>query len=275
MPELPEVKVVISALKKHILNKKISALEIYHAKLFREHQPEVFIKKLVGRTIKNITNRGKHIIIFLDDDLILLSHLRMEGKYRYYEANSLPLANDHLIAKFIFDDQSELHYLDSRRFGTFHLRTTEDYNKILPLSKIAAEPDKINVELLWNKIKSSTTPIKTKLLDQELVAGIGNIYADEALYCAQVNPSTLAKDVSLKTLDKIIKCAAKIMKDSFEKGGTTLFSYESLNKQEGQYQNFLKVHGDRIRFCPTCKSKIIKIKVNNRGTYFCPKCQSR
>ncbi|WP_412031642.1 DNA-formamidopyrimidine glycosylase [Metamycoplasma buccale] len=271
MPELPEVKVVVLALNKYIINKKIKNLIIYKSKLFKELEPNEFIDKLKNKTIKEITNRGKHIIIKLSDNIVLLSHLRMEGKYRFFDKPSAN--NPHIIAKFVFDDNSELQYLDSRMFGTFHLRNWNNYDKILPISKIANEPSKINVELLFNELKKSSSPIKTKLLDQELVSGIGNIYVDEALFKAKIHPSTPAKSISIDELTNIINFVNTIMEDSFKKGGTTLFSYESLNRQIGAYQNFLQIHSDNITSCKVCGNKTRKIKVNNRGTYFCPFCQ--
>ncbi|WP_369085886.1 DNA-formamidopyrimidine glycosylase [Metamycoplasma spumans] len=271
MPELPEVKVVCKALSEKITNKKIKEVYILKEKLFKEKTPQEFISNLKNKTILEIKNHGKHIIMFLSEDTILLSHLRMEGKYRFYES---PTAEDkHLMARFIFEDNSELHYCDSRMFGTFYLRNYQNYRKVLPLSKVAEEPDSVDIISVYNKMKNSDVAIKTKLLDQEIVAGIGNIYVDETLFAERISPLTKAKNLSFEQIKNLINRADLIMKESFKKGGTTLMSYESLNNQEGQYQNFLKVHNDKIKNCTICNGKISKIKVNQRGTYYCKNCQ--
>lgn len=272
MPELPEVRVVVKALNNTILNKNITNLIIYKPKIFKEFSPQYFISILRDKKIEKIDNIGKHIIFFLSEKLVLLSHLRMEGKYRYY-LNPPKEIDKHLVARFVFSDNSELHFLDKRLFGTYMLRNLENYNKIPPISLLGLEPKDIDIEALFKKIKNSKMPIKTKLLDQSFVAGIGNIYADEALFASKIHPLSKASDLSLEQLKDIIKNANEIMEKSYELGGTTLFSYESLNKQEGKYQDFLNIHSDTIKKCKVCGQKTLKLKVNQRGTYVCPNCQ--
>nr|WP_258528709.1 DNA-formamidopyrimidine glycosylase [Metamycoplasma hominis] len=272
MPELPEVRVVVKALNNTILNKKITNLIIYKPKIFKEFSPQYFISILRDKKIEKIDNIGKHIIFFLSEKLVLLSHLRMEGKYRYY-LNPPKEIDKHLVARFVFSDNSELHFLDKRLFGTYMLRNLENYNKIPPISLLGPEPKDIDIEALFKKIKNSKMPIKTKLLDQSFVAGIGNIYADEALFASKIHPLSKACNLSLEQLKDIIKNANEIMEKSYELGGTTLFSYESLNKQEGKYQDFLNIHSDNIKKCKVCGQKTLKLKVNQRGTYVCPNCQ--
>nr|WP_258545812.1 DNA-formamidopyrimidine glycosylase [Metamycoplasma hominis] len=272
MPELPEVRVVVKALNNTILNKKITNLIIYKPKIFKEFSPQYFISILRDKKIEKIDNIGKHIIFFLSEKLVLLSHLRMEGKYRYY-LNPPKEIDKHLVARFVFSDNSELHFLDKRLFGTYMLRNLENYNKIPPISLLGPEPKDIDIEALFKKIKNSKMPIKTKLLDQSFVAGIGNIYADEALFASKIHPLSKACNLSLEQLKDIIKNANEIMEKSYELGGTTLFSYESLNKQEGKYQDFLNIHSDTIKKCKVCGQKTLKLKVNQRGTYVCPNCQ--
>ncbi|AZZ65666.1 DNA-formamidopyrimidine glycosylase [Metamycoplasma phocicerebrale] len=271
MPELPEVKVVVNALKEKVLNKIIKDIIVLKPKLFKEDSIDDFKLALKNATIKNIENKGKHIIFKFNNDTILISHLRMEGKYRFY--NKSTENHKHLMMKFIFDDKSELHYLDSRMFGTFHLRTNKNYNLLLPLSKIANEPKDIDVNNLYDKLQKTTTAIKTKLLDQTLVAGLGNIYVDEALFASGVSPISPSKNISKKKLLEILTNAQKIMDKSFELGGSTIHTYESLNNKTGEFQNYLKIHSDKIKKCLSCKTEIIKIKLNGRGTYICPHCQ--
>ncbi|WP_373437749.1 DNA-formamidopyrimidine glycosylase [Metamycoplasma equirhinis] len=272
MPELPEVKVVCNALTQKVLNKEIQSLNIIKPKLFKEYDSSVFANTLKNKRILKITNKAKYIIFELSDEIILISHLRMEGKYRYLSSQTSEIPR-HLMAYFIFSDQTILQYLDSRMFGTFYLRDKRDYLNKLPLSKIAPEVDPLFAKQVFDKIKKSNTAIKTKLLDQTIISGFGNIYIDEALFASKINPLTPCANLTENDLFQILSAGEQIMNESFKKGGTTLFSYESLNNQIGNYQNFLKVHSDKLKFCRTCNTKILKIKVNGRGTYFCPTCQ--
>ncbi|MGX9340142.1 DNA-formamidopyrimidine glycosylase [Mycoplasma sp. 2261] len=271
MPELPEVKVVVKNLNEVILYKKIKDLEIIKPHLFKECSPSTYKNNLRGHEITQVKNKGKHIIFQFETNLILLSHLRMEGKYRYYQK---PHENHkHLVAKFVFEDNSELHYLDSRMFGTFYLRNSETYEKKLPLSKVALEPKDTNIEELFEKLKGSESSIKTKLLDQSYVAGFGNIYIDEALFACAIHPLSKSKNIPLDKLKEILEKGQVIMDNSYKLGGTTIHTYESFNNEIGSYQDYLMIHSDRIKSCLKCQNKTIKIKVNGRGTYLCSNCQ--
>ncbi|QJG66801.1 DNA-formamidopyrimidine glycosylase [Mycoplasma phocoenae] len=271
MPELPEVKVVIKALKQKILNKSIKNIEIYKEKLLKELNVHQFKKELIGKQIMNITNVGKFIVFELTNELIMISHLRMEGKYKFYLQKTEPEKHSHIV--FQFTDNCELHYNDSRMFGTFHLRTKQDYLLTKPLNKIAPVPDLVDVQFLFNKIKKSSVAIKTTILKQELIAGIGNIYADECLFASRIHPLTSCKNITIEQLKSILYNASEIMNKSEILGGSSINSYESLNKKTGEFQNFLQVHTRVNKPCYECQTNIKKIKVNGRGTYYCPRCQ--
>ncbi|WP_427902671.1 DNA-formamidopyrimidine glycosylase [Metamycoplasma alkalescens] len=273
MPELPEVKVVVKNLKQSVLHKKLVKIEVFQEKLFKENSISEFENKLLNVSITNITNKGKFIVFHFDNDAILLSHLRMEGKYRFYLKKHPN--HQHLMAKFIFSDQSELHYLDSRMFGTFHLRNKNNYDKILPLSKMAKEPGETDVNELHQRLSKTTTAIKTKLLDQTYLVGLGNIYVDEALFASKVHPLTPSKNIPKNKLKEILEHSKRIMDKSYELGGSTIHTYESFNQQIGSYQNYLLIHNDKIKNCLNCQNKTKKIKVNGRGTYLCEKCQEK
>ncbi|QJR44422.1 DNA-formamidopyrimidine glycosylase [Mycoplasma miroungirhinis] len=271
MPELPEVRVVTKALKSKILNKTIDKVEVLQSKLIKEATVDEFSNFIVNETILDIFNIAKHIIIQLSNNKILITHLRMEGKYRFFESPSEKHKHTRLV--YYFNDNSELHYLDSRMFGTIHLRTNNNYLNTKPLNKVAFTPDKVNVNKLYLKTSKSNVAIKTLILNQELVSGIGNIYADETLFASKVFPLKEASKISKTKLKEILTNAYLIMEKSFELGGSTIDSYESLNKQEGQFQNFLQVHTRVNKPCNICSTLIKKIKVNGRGTYYCPNCQ--
>lgn len=274
MPELPEVKTVIDNIKLTCLNKTIKDFVVFKSKILKEFTFDYFKNNLINQKIINVTNKGKLIIFVLSNNIFLYSHLRMEGKYKYYDSETTQSL--HCMFKLVFNDNSELHYNDSRMFGTLHIRNYNDEitkNLLEPYHTIAKEPKDINVVDLYNKVKNSSVAIKTKLLDQTLIAGIGNIYADEVLFAAKIHPKTSTKNISLNDWRMILKLADEIMNKSYLNGGTTIHSFESFNNKIGNYQKYLMVHGTNQNNCKICNSRISKIKVNGRGTYFCPKCQ--
>ncbi|WP_033161235.1 DNA-formamidopyrimidine glycosylase [[Mycoplasma] collis] len=271
MPELPEVVVVSSQLNKNIVNKTINNVFIYNNNLIKEVNSKEFISFLMGEKILKVTNYGKFIVFYLSNNKVLLSHLRMEGKYFYYKNKLNKQKHDYVI--FEFSDKSYLHYNDTRMFGTFHIRTDKNYNTTNPLAKLSKVPWELNANDLYMKLQKRKQKIKTALLDQTLILGLGNIYVDEVLFASNLNPETKTNELSLKKVKEIIANSTLILKKSIELGGSSIDSYTSLNKQEGQYQNFLKVHTKKGHPCKVCKSIILKTKINGRGTYFCPLCQ--
>ncbi|MGX9340442.1 DNA-formamidopyrimidine glycosylase [Mycoplasma sp. 4044] len=271
MPELPEVRVVVKKLKECVLNKTIDSVIVNKTKMIKDVDSEAFQNELKNQKIIDISNVAKHIVFFLTNNLVMISHLRMEGKYRYYDQKHEFEKHAHVV--FNFSDNSQLQYVDSRAFGTFHLRNKNNYLTSQPLASVALTPDKVDIDSLYAKTSKSSTAIKTMILNQKLVSGIGNIYADESLFAAKIHPQTPSKLVSKQELKLLMQKASEIMHKSEELGGSTIDSYESLNKQEGQYQHFLKVHTKVNKPCTICQTIIQKTKTNGRGTYFCPKCQ--
>lgn len=274
MPELPEVKTVIDNLKTVCLNKNIANFIVYKPKILKEFELDYFKTNLLNKKIMDITNKGKLIIFHLNDGIFLYSHLRMEGKYSYY--NKITNFSKHCMFKICFSDDSELHYNDSRMFGTLHIRNIFDDNyKNLsePYSNISLEPKFLDPMKIYNKVKNSSVSIKTKILDQTLIAGIGNIYADEILFKEKIDPRTPTKNLTIDMWKNILKSADEIMTNSYKCGGTTIHTFESFNGKIGKYQDYLMVHSTKTNMCKICGTKISKIKVNGRGTYFCSNCQ--
>ena len=272
MPELPEVRVVVKHLKENVLNKKISDVVIYKEKLFHNFSVNEYINILKDKVILDVSNYGKLITFTLSENYYLYSHLRMEGKYLF---NNFVSQNNskHLIVKFIFSDNSELNYYDSRMFGTFHLWNSNMDKNLKPYRTLGKEPKDITPKELYESFKNSNVAIKTKLLDQTCIAGIGNIYADEILFALKIYPLMPSNKISLEQTAELLKVANKILDDSFNAGGTTIFSFESFNHKKGNYQNYLMIHNPNLKKCKICNNEIKKIKINGRGTYFCPNCQ--
>lgn len=272
MPELPEVKTVVKHLNANVLWQTIDDVVINKSKLVKEISSEKFTQQIVNKQIEKIHNHGKFIVFHLSDNIVMLSHLRMEGKYRVIKNKQKTAIHDHIIFKLKNGDS--LVYNDSRQFGTFHLRTNANYKLINPLAKIAQEPKNINIKDLYEKLQKKHIAIKTALLDQTIVAGLGNIYVNELLWQVKLNPQTKCHLISQQKLQEILRVATLILDKATKLGGSTIKSFVSFDKNEGQFQKFLQVHNKYNHPCSRCQSLIAKKSVNGRGTYFCPKCQS-
>ncbi|MDW2924016.1 DNA-formamidopyrimidine glycosylase [Mesomycoplasma ovipneumoniae] len=270
MPELPEVVTVVNALKNEIIGKKIVNVLAKDESFIKEISFVEFQKILKNSTIIDVQNRAKHILFFLDNQKVLLSHLRMNGKYFTYK---YPKWNKFDYISFIFSDSSVLNYNDSRKFGTFVIRDRFNLFKTRPLVDLGPEPFYINVEDFYQKVKKSARSIKSILLDQKIMSGLGNIYADEVCFAAKISPDKIANQITLEQAKIIVEKSKEILQKSIELGGSSINSYTSLNAKEGKFQNFLKVHTKKNLPCTKCNEKILKVVVAGRGTYFCPNCQ--
>ncbi len=272
MPELPEVETVKNKLKDLVLNKKIVDIDITYPNIIEYPDIKIFNKEIKNQRINDIKRRGKWLMFELDD-YYLLSHLRMEGKYIIRNKGDEREKHEHVA--FILDDNTELRYKDTRKFGRMHLLKKEDVFNQKPLNELGLEPfdDNLNIEYLKQKLKLKKLPIKTVLLDQSIITGIGNIYADEILFLSKINPLKPSNKLNSDEINNIIKYTSQILKEAIKQGGTTIRSYESSEGVHGRFQQNLLVHNRENMECLNCKSKIIKIKVGGRGTYYCPKCQ--
>ncbi len=270
MPELPEVETVKNTLKTKVLNKIIKNCIVKHENIIENMDAKQFIEKIKNQEIKDITRLGKWLIFELSD-YYLLSHLRMEGKY-FIRQNYEDLNHVHVIFEL---NDTNLLYQDVRKFGKMHLLKKEDLLKVKPLSELGLEPwDKnLDVNYLKEAYKNKKLPIKTVILDQSIITGIGNIYADEILFLSKINPLTKAIDLKEKDLENIIKYTKQTLEKAINEGGTTIRSYTSQEGVHGRFQQSLYVHGKKDELCSICNTKINKIKVGGRGTYYCTKCQ--
>ena len=272
MPELPEVETIKEQLKKELLKRKIIDVNILYNGIIEYPTIEEFKNNIINQTINNIERRGKWIVFVLDD-YYLLSHLRMEGKYIFKENNTPINKHEHVIFKL--DNGLELRYKDTRKFGKMHLVPIKDANEMKPLNELGIEPfDKnMTTEYLSNKFKNKSIAIKTALLDQTIIAGIGNIYADEILFLSNIIPFRRAKDITSIELSKIINNSVEVLSKSIEQGGTTVRTYTWKEGEKGHFQNNLYVYGRKGKPCLKCGNNISKTIVNGRGTHYCTVCQ--
>lgn len=271
MPEIAEVETVRNTLKSMILNKKIVDVNIIYPKII-ESDINDFKDILIGRKFIDIDRIGKWLMFDLND-YYLLSHLRMEGKYFVKKSTDEIIKHEHIIISF--DDGTDLRYHDTRKFGRMNLVKKIDIDKVGAIKKqgIEANSEKLTKEYLYEKIHKKNIPIKSLLLDQTIISGLGNIYANEVMFDARINPSRLGKDISLKECDLIVKASKKIIDAAIKDGGTTIKSYTSSLGVTGRFQQHLMVHKREGEECKVCGTLIENIKIGGRSTYFCPKCQ--
>lgn len=272
MPELPEVETVKETLKKKLIGRKIAKVTVLYPNLIVSPSVLEFQKRIVGQTIQDMKRRGKWIIFELDN-YALLSHLRMEGKY-FFRNPSDPI-DKHEHISFLLDNKEELRYQDTRKFGRMYLIKKEDVLTSKPICDLGLEPwdENLTVSYLKDSYLKKTLPIKTVLLDQTIITGIGNIYANEILYLSRINPYKKVNELTEKELELIILNTREVLSLAIKAGGTTIRSYTSSEGVTGRFQHELYVHGKEGQLCKCCNSTILKTKIGGRGTYFCPICQ--
>ncbi len=277
MPELPEVETVKETLKTLVLNKTIAHVEVSWPKLVK-HPDDVLIfqHELASQTIQDIKRRGKFLLFYLND-VVLVSHLRMEGRYTFVPNDQNEPIDAHTHVIFKFTDGSELRYRDVRKFGTMHVFKKGEEWSSPPLVHLGPEPleESFTPQVLKNRLKKTTRSIKQALLDQTVVTGLGNIYVDEALFRARLHPETPADLVSSQKLAQLTKAIQDTLREAVEMGGSTVRTYLNGQGRMGMFQQKLYVYGREGEPCKECGKPIKKIKHGGRGTHFCSICQKR
>ncbi|MEK4968997.1 MULTISPECIES: DNA-formamidopyrimidine glycosylase [Cytobacillus] len=275
MPELPEVETVRRTLEELIIGKTIDQVLVHWPKMVKEPDDVVrFTKALEGETFKAVARRGKFLILYTDD-LALVSHLRMEGRYGVYPKSETIDKHTHVI--FSFTDGTELRYKDVRKFGTMHLFKRGDELGQLPLSQLGVEPlsDAFSPNILQNVLNKTARPIKAALLDQKLIVGLGNIYVDESLFKAGIHPERSAKTLTKQEVEKLYTEIKATLSEAVERGGSTIRSYVNSQGQIGLFQLELFVYGRRGEECKVCATPLERIIAGGRGTVYCPQCQPK
>lgn len=275
MPELPEVETIRKTLKRHVLNKEISDIEVYWGKIIKYPDDiEHFKQIVIGQSIRDVKRKGKFLIFELDTDM-LVSHLRMEGKYFVNQTGIERDKHTHVI--FNFTDGSSLNYNDVRKFGTMHVFPKEDYLEVKPLNQLGPDPFEETYELTYliEKLLKTTRYIKAALLDQTIIAGLGNIYVDEVLFRAGIHPEKRANTLTEEQIELIYKYSYDVLKEAVHQGGTTIRSYVDGEGEMGLFQQELFVYGQENEACKNCGDIIEKFKSSGRGTHICPTCQSK
>ncbi len=265
------METVRQTLRKRILRKKIKNVNILYERMI-ESDIDEFKKKLIGLEFTDILRKGKWLL-FEIGDYYLCSHLRMEGKYFIKEHDEEINKHEHVI--FTFDDDSELRYHDTRKFGRMNLVLKNDIDTVEGVRKQGIEPidDKLTKEYLFDNFKKRKLPMKTLLLDQTIISGLGNIYADEVLFGSNINPLKLGSEITLNDCQNIVDSSKNIIEKAIKCGGTTIKSYTSSLGVTGRFQQNLMAHKRENEPCKICNTIIKRIVVGGRSTYYCEKCQ--
>lgn len=268
MPELPEVETVKRVLKKNLIGLKIESVDINYVKMIKTNVSE-FQKNIINQIFIDVKRRGKWLIFELSN-YYLVSHLKMEGKY-FFSSNYQVRKHDHII--FHLSNNKTLTYNDTRKFGVMYLVKKDKLYIDTPLKDLGLEPfsDDLNVFYLKDKIGNKNTVIKTLLLDQSIITGIGNIYDNEILYASHISPFKKGNELTDLEIQSIIDNTRLILNKAISLGGTTIRSYTSSLGVSGRYQDNLKVHMKET--CLTCHGDILNTKIGGRSTYYCPICQ--
>ncbi|WP_164668402.1 DNA-formamidopyrimidine glycosylase [Virgibacillus doumboii] len=273
MPELPEVETIKNTLKRFVTEKTIADISIFWPKIIKNPDDvEQFKQILVGQTIHDITRKGKFLLFQLDDSVIV-SHLRMEGKYSVHPSTEPVKKHTHVI--FAFTDGDELRYNDVRKFGTMHVFDKGKEFTQKPLNQLGPDPfdEAFTLDYFYKKLKKTERVIKAALLDQSIVTGLGNIYVDETLFRANVHPLKKANKLTKKDVKAIREQAILTLEEAVSQGGTTIRSYVNGQGDMGMFQQELFVYGQEDKPCKKCGKLIVKMKVGGRGTHVCLSCQ--
>ena len=273
MPELPEVETVRRGLEKLILGKTIQSVDVKYPKMIHTDL-DAFCQDLPGQEIRATGRRGKYLLFYLSDK-VLISHLRMEGKYFYYPDQVPERKHAHVLIHF--KDGGTLVYEDVRKFGTMELLAPELLEAYFISKKLGPEPTEQDFDLGRFKLalKRSKKPIKSHLLDQTLVVGLGNIYVDEVLWRAKVHPARISQSLTAQEARKVHDETINVLGQAVEKGGSTIRTYTNAFGEDGTMQEFHQVYDKTGQACSRCGSTIEKIQLGGRGTHFCPECQRR
>jgi formamidopyrimidine-DNA glycosylase len=270
MPELPEVQTMVDDIRPLITGLHIENIEFLWKNTLQYPSPEEFNKSIKGRKIESVARRGKYIIIHLDDrdknDKLLL-HMRMTGSLFWSHSEDLPRFTRTIIR---FKEGGVLYFLDPRKFGKVMLG-----NCCPEIEKLGIEPleDEFNAEYLGKLLKDKSTAIKTLLLDQSMIAGVGNMYADEALYKSKIDPERKAGSLTAKETKLLCKSIKEVLEAGIKAGGASVHDYFRPDGKKGNAQEAYKVAHNKDGICEICGGRIHRKVVGQRGTYFCPNCQ--
>jgi formamidopyrimidine-DNA glycosylase len=277
MPELPEIEVIRRGLQRHLPGRRIEAV-FHNGKKLRCAVPfEAMQKVLTGRKISRVSRRAKFLLLHMDNDVVLIIHLGMTGRLGIFPVDSPIACHDHV--RWQLDCDLELRLHDTRRFGSVHLLTADQTMVVEKtfFRTTGPEPfsDDCSPQYLFTRAQHKKQPIKTFLMDMKIIAGIGNIYANECLFGAGINPSRPACSLTIHDWQRLLPVLRSILNHAIDCGGSTISDYLNASGERGYFQVHFKVYGKKDQPCPRCGTPIEKVQLRGRASYFCPECQKR
>lgn len=269
MPELPEVETIVRQLSPDLTGAVVDRLELYSPHVMRRMTMPT--RALRRQTILRVARRGKFVRLRLSGHLELLIHLRMTGNLRLVGPDAKADKHDH--ADLVLADGRRLRFRDVRKFGGFMLLDDRQSDHEPPLSELGPEPLEISLDDFRRLLASTNRAVKALLLDQRRLAGMGNIYCDEALFIAAIHPATPAQAISPQKGEKLWQAMRQVLTEAIEHKGSSVDSYRTPEGKSGNYQNLHLAYGRAGRPCPKCGTLLQKLNIAGRGTTICPKCQ--
>lgn len=274
MPELPEVETIARKLHSTLLHRHFKDITVLWARTIASTSPEVFIQTVLGATVNNIWRRGKYLIFDLDNGKKLVIHLRMSGRFSIHTTSDTYAENTHTRVRMHLDNGLVLNYIDQRKFGRFYL--VDDANTMT--GELGPEPlsPQFSVEWLTQSLSKRTAQLKTLLLNQRFIAGLGNIYANEALWHARIHPYRKANTLTQDEVIRLHKAIVEVLQLAINHGGTTLDDrqYVYPDGELGMHQLHLHVYDRAGETCERCGYQLERVVQAQRSTYYCPTCQS-
>jgi formamidopyrimidine-DNA glycosylase len=275
MPELPEVELVAQSLNRLVAKRQIIIAELLRERLAPENPPDEFARRLKNAVIEIVGRRGKHVLFQLDSADTLITHLRMTGRFMLLPVERELPKYSHAV--FYFADETRLVFQDQRHFGLMKLVETAKLHEAKELKDLAPEPfsDEFTPKYLREVCKTSRRPLKEFLLDQTKVCGLGNIYASETLFLANVNPQLPANQIKPRQTQRLFEAIRHVLGESIRHGSTLNVNPENIDGSyyNGEYEGHWRVYDRENQPCSKCQTSIKRIVQAGRSSYFCPKCQ--
>ncbi|MGH7854042.1 MAG: bifunctional DNA-formamidopyrimidine glycosylase/DNA-(apurinic or apyrimidinic site) lyase [Candidatus Binatia bacterium] len=272
MPELPEVETVCRSLRPHLLGRTISRVRVLEPRL-RVRVKEKALQSLAGTRIDAITRVAKYILLILSNDAVWLFHLGMSGKLICVEPKVARRKHDHIIVEL--DSGAELRYHDPRRFGLSLVATKDGLHELPQLRHVGLDPfdAALNGDYLFRFTRASGRRIRDLLLDQQVIAGLGNIYANEILSLSGIKPTARAHRLTRKQVATIAETIPNLLGDAIRWCGTSFSDYRDADDKSGEFQNHLRVYDRSGETCRVCPGVIKRVPIGNRSAFYCPSCQ--
>jgi len=273
MPELPEVETVLRGLKPELIGRILTKIEQRRENL-RFPIPEDFVVRLTGQKIRQLSRRAKYILVHTENGQVMILHLGMSGRVMIHNDTPDLQKHDHLV--FVTDAGRHIVYNDARRFGFVDLTTDEDLPTHRFFHHLGPEPlsNEFSGPVLYKALKQKKTPIKSALLDQRIVAGLGNIYVCEALYHAKIRPTRQANRITKAEAEILTRQIKTVLDKAIAAGGSSLRDYRQASGELGYFQHQWAVYGKAGLPCPGCGYEIRRIVQSGRSSFYCPACQS-